>query len=98
MTTLNFFGGYYMVGGVGGLLLGTGAGLYGSSKFSTPLARHGLAAASPLLGMLAGRVIGKALPASGKYDKQDALVAEELKKNPDFRKAMIEEYGLKGYK
>lgn len=87
-----------MVGGFGGLLLGAGAGLYGSGKFSTPLARHGVAAASPLLGMLAGKAIGKALPASGKYDKQDALVVEELKKNPDFRKAMIEEYGLKGYK
>lgn len=86
------------VGGFGGLVLGTGAGLYGSSKLTAPMARHGAAAAGPILGMLAGKAIGKALPASGKYSVQDALVAEELKKNPDFRKAMIEEYGLKGYK
>lgn len=86
------------VGGFGGLLLGTGAGLYGSSKLTTPMARHGAAAAGPILGMLAGRAIGRALPASGKYDKQDALVKAELEANPDFRKAMIEEYGLKGAK
>jgi hypothetical protein len=89
-----------LIGGMSGLTLGTGAGLYGGSKFKSPVARYGATFAAPMLGAFAGRALGKALPASGKYDKQDALIEAELKANldPTFRESMINDYGLKGYK